>query len=157
MEKIGYVWLGHVWCVELVSCSGQCPLVKTKSEGFDSSCITCSQAGSWCFMNNKGDTMSVKQYITHRSIFNSESFVKGLPGECAIQKLVEIRWINGIDCSRSEKWGTPRLMTRNKEEDFWLENQEEHSTSRGWVDQAKTIIVFFFFFSFLSTDMVLFP
>ena len=47
--------------------------------------------------------MSVKQYITHRSIFKSESFVKGLPGECGIRKLVEIWSINGIGCSRSEK------------------------------------------------------
>ena len=69
------------------------------ADNIGSSCITRSQAGFWCFMNNKGDTMSVKQYITHRSIFKSESVVKQLPGECAIQKLVEIWWINGIGCS----------------------------------------------------------
>ena len=99
-------------------------------------------------MNNKGDTMSVKQYITHRSIFKSESFVKGLPGECAIQKLAEIWWINGIGCCRSEKWGAPRLKTRKEEESFWL----EYSKSRGWVDQAETSI--FFFFSFYCWGFV---
>ena len=160
--KSEYLWLtGQIgwknWpcmtraCLVLVleSWRGQYPGLKTNSEGFDLSCITCSQAGSWCFTNNKGDTMSVKQYITCRSIFKSESFVKGLPVECAIQKLVEIWWINGIDCSRSGKWGIPRLKTRKEEEGFWLENQEEYSKSRGWVDQVK-IAIFFFFLSLFS-------
>ena len=113
--------------------------------GFDLSCITCSQAGSWYFKDNKGDTMSAKQFITLKSIFKDESFVKGLPGERAIQKLVEIWWINGIGCCRSEKWGAPRLKTRKEEESFWL----EYSKSRGWVDQAETSIFFFFLFLLL--------
>ena len=36
-------------------------------------------------MNNKGDTMSVKQIITQRSTFKDESFVKGPPGEGRIE------------------------------------------------------------------------
>lgn len=98
-------------------------------------------------MNNKGNTMSVKQYTTHRSIFNSESFVKGLPGECAIQKLVEIRWINGIDCSRSEKVKTPRLMTRNRGKiSDWRIRKDILQAEGEWI--RPRLQLFFSLFSF---------
>lgn len=69
------------WDVSGVWSCGHAVMVPWRQKvGFDLPCVTCSQAGSWHFKNNKGDTMYAKQFVTHKSLFKDESFVKGLPG-----------------------------------------------------------------------------
>lgn len=75
----------HSWvclvCVELWLCPG----LKQKL-GFGLSSITCPQAGAWCFMNSKWDSMSGKQFVKHRAILKWV-ICEALPGECRIEKI----------------------------------------------------------------------
>ena len=67
--------------------------------------------------------MPVKQYITHRSIFKSESFVKGLPGGMWNTKISGnlVNYLNWM----LQVIDVKNTQARKKEEGFGSENLGE--------------------------------